>query len=345
MKLRAEQLAAALARGLAPVYVISGDEPLQLGEAADQVRAAAKQAGYLSREIMEADARFDWNRLDDEANALSLFAERKIIDLRLPSGKPGTAGAKALVEYCGNLPADTLLLLTLPKVPLTSKWIKALEKAGVLVQVWPVDERNLPRWIAGRMQAAGLRPERGVAEMLAEHTEGNLLAARQEIEKLVLLYGEGGISQEQLLEAVSDSARFDVYALVDAALAGRAARCTHIIAGLKGEGIAPPVVLWALAREIRSLSGMAAAVAAGASLSQVMGQARVWKSRMPLVSQGLKRLKAADWHRLLRQCQHADAVIKGAASGDAWLLLEQIALGMAGMPLVGQNQGVRVKSC
>ncbi len=336
MKLRAEQLAAALDRGLAPVYVISGDEPLQLGEAADQVRAAAKQAGYLSREIMEADARFDWNRLGDEANALSLFAEQKIIDLRLPSGKPGNAGAKALVEYCGNLPADTLLLLTLPKVPLTSKWIKALEKAGVLVQVWPVDERNLPRWIAGRMQAAGLRPERGVAEMLAEHTEGNLLAARQEIEKLVLLYGEGGISQEQLLEAVSDSARFDVYALVDAALAGRAARCTHIIAGLKGEGIAPPVVLWALAREIRSLSNMAAAVATGASLSQVMGQARVWKNRMPLVSQGLKRLKEADWHRLLWQCQHTDAVIKGAVSGDAWLLLEQIALGMAGMPVVGR---------
>ncbi len=338
MKLRVEQLAANLARGLAPVYVISGDEPLQLGEAADQVRAAAKQAGYLSREILEADARFDWNRLGDEANALSLFAEQKIIDLRLPSGKPGTAGAKALVEYCENLPADTLLLLTLPRVPLTSKWIKALEKAGVLVQVWPVDERNLPRWIAGRMQAAGLRPERGVAEMLAEHTEGNLLAARQEIEKLVLLYGEGGISQEQLLEAVSDSARFDVYALVDAALAGRAARCTHILAGLKGEGVAPPVVLWALAREIRSLSGMAAAVAGGASLSRVMGQARVWKNRMPLVSQGLKRLKPADWDRLLQQCQQADAVIKGAAAGDAWLLLEQIALGMAGLPVVGRKR-------
>lgn len=337
MKLRAEQLAAALERGLAPVYVISGDEPLQLGEAADQVRAAAKQAGYLSRQILEADARFDWNRLGDEANALSLFAERKIIDLRLPSGKPGTAGAKALLEYCGNLPADTLLLLTLPKVPLTGKWIRALEKAGVLVQVWPVDERQLPRWITRRMQAAGLRPAPGVAEMLAEHTEGNLLAARQEIEKLVMLYGEGGISQEQLLEAVSDSARYDVYALVDAALAGRAARCAHIIAGLKGEGIAPPVVLWALAREIRGLSAMAIDLAGGASLPQVMGQARVWKNRMPLVSQGLKRLKPEDWNGLLQQCQQADTVIKGALAGDAWLLLEQIALGMAGVPVAGRK--------
>jgi DNA polymerase-3 subunit delta len=337
MKLRAEQLAAALDRGLAPVYVITGDEPLQLGEAADQIRAAARQAGYLSREILEADARFDWNRLGDEANALSLFAEQKIIDLRLPGGKPGTAGARALVEYCENLPEDTLLLLTLPKVPLTGKWIKALEKAGVLIQVWPVDERNLPRWISARMQAAGLRPEPGVAEMLAEHMEGNLLAARQEIEKLVLLYGEGGISQGQLMEAVSDSARFDVYALVDAALAGRVARCVHILAGLKAEGVAPPVVLWALAREIRGLAGMAEALAGGASLSGVMGQARVWKNRMPLVSAGLKRLGAGQWAALLQQCQLADATIKGAVPGDPWLLLEQITLGIAGISAPGRK--------
>ena len=337
MKLRAEQLAAALNKGLAPVYVITGDEPLQLGEAADQIRAAARQAGYLSREIMEADARFDWNRLGEEANALSLFAEQKIIDLRLPRGKPGTAGARALVEYCANLPEDTLLLLTLPRVPLTSKWIKSLDKAGVLIQVWPVDERNLPRWISARMQAAGLRPERGVAEMLAEHTEGNLLAARQEIEKLLLLHGEGAISQEQLLAAVSDSSRFDVYALVDAALAGRTARCTHILSGLKGEGIAPPVVLWALAREVRSLANMAAGVAAGVSLSQVMGQARVWKNRIPLVSQGLKRLQGDDWNRLLEACQQTDAAIKGGVPGDPWLLLEQITLGIAGIPAPGRK--------
>ncbi|BAO45638.1 DNA polymerase III subunit delta [Thiolapillus brandeum] len=329
MKLRLEQLASSLNKGLAPVYVISGDEPLQLGEAADQVRAAARQAGYLSREIMEADARFDWNRLGEEANALSLFAEQKIIDLRLPSGKPGTTGARALVEYCGNPPADTLLLVTLPRVPLTAKWIKALEKTGVLVQVWPIDEGRLPRWIAGRMQAAGLRPERGVAEMLAEHTEGNLLAARQEIEKLVLLYGEGAISQEQLLDAVSDSARFDVYALVDAALAGRKARCTHILSGLKGEGIAPPVVLWALAREIRGLANMAAAMATGMSVSQAMNQARVWKARAPLVSQGLRRLKPEDCSALLEQCMEIDAAIKGGWPGDPWLMLEQVTLALA----------------
>ncbi|WP_457669894.1 DNA polymerase III subunit delta, partial [Thiolapillus sp.] len=252
MRLRLEQLESHLAGELAPVYVVTGDEPLQLGETADAIRAAARQAGYLSREIFEADARFDWNRLAEEASALSLFAEQKIIDLRLPSGKPGTVGGKALVSYCENLPQDTLLLLTLPKLPLTSKWMKALDKAGVVIQVWPVDERQLSRWVQQRMRMAGLQAEPGVAEMLAEQTEGNLLAARQEIEKLALLFGHEKITQEQAAAALSDSSRFDVYALVDAALAGKAQRCTRIIAGLRAEGVPLPVVLWALAREVRA---------------------------------------------------------------------------------------------
>ncbi len=332
MRLRLEQLASHLGGDLAPVYVVSGDEPLQQGEAADAIRAAARQAGYLSREIFEADARFDWNRLQEEANALSLFAEQKIIDLRLPSGKPGTTGSKALTTYCENLPADTLLLLTVPKLPLTSKWMKALDKAGVVIQVWPVDERQLPRWVQQRMRMAGLQAESGVAEMLAAQTEGNLLAARQEIEKLALLFGNEKISQEQAATAISDSSRFDVYSLVDAALAGKAQRCTRIIAGLAGEGIPLPVVLWALAREVRALNAMAQDIATGASVQQALGRARVWKNRIPLVSTGLKRLDARQWAELLQQCQLADATIKGAVPGNPWLLLEQITLGIAGIP-------------
>lgn len=337
MRLRQEQLDSHLAGNLAPVYVVTGDEPLQLGETADAIRAAARQAGYLSREIFEADARFDWNRLGEEANALSLFAEQKIIDLRLPGGKPGTVGSKALVSYCENLPEDTLLLLTLPKLPLTSKWIKALDKAGVIIQIWPVDERQLPRWVQQRMRMAGLQAEPGVAEMLAEQTEGNLLAARQEIEKLALLFGSERITQEQAAAAISDSSRFDVYALVDAALAGKAQRCTRIIAGLRAEGIPLPVVLWALAREVRSLNLMAQDIATGASIQQALGRARVWKNRIPLVSAGLKRLNAAQWADLLQQCQLADATIKGAVPGDPWLVLEQITLGIAGIPAPGQK--------
>ncbi len=337
MRLRQEQLDSHLAGNLAPVYVVTGDEPLQLGETADAIRAAARQAGYLSREIFEADARFDWNRLGEEANALSLFAEQKIIDLRLPGGKPGTVGSKALVSYCENLPEDTLLLLTLPKLPLTSKWIKALDKAGVIIQIWPVDERQLPRWVQQRMRMAGLQAEPGVAEMLAEQTEGNLLAARQEIEKLALLFGSERITQEQAAAAISDSSRFDVYALVDAALAGKAQRCTRIIAGLRAEGIPLPVVLWALAREVRALNAMATDIASGSSVQQALGRARVWKNRIPLVSAGLKRLNAVQWADLLQQCQLADATIKGAVPGDPWLVLEQITLGIAGIPALGQK--------
>lgn len=337
MRLRLEQLVSHLGGNLAPVYAVSGDEPLQQGEAADAIRAAARQAGYLSREIFEADARFDWSRLQEEANALSLFAEQKIIDLRLPSGKPGTVGSKALVEYCDNLPPDTLLLLTLPKLPLTSKWMKALDKVGVIIQVWPVDEGQLPRWVQQRMRMAGLQAEPGVAEMLAAQTEGNLLAARQEIEKLALLFGNDRITQEQAAAAISDSARFDVYSLVDAALAGKAKRCTRIIAGLAGEGIPLPVVLWALAREIRALHAMAQDIATGASVQQALSRASVWKNRIPLVSAGLRRLDAQQWAELLQQCQLADAAIKGAIPGDPWLLLEQITLGITGVPALGKK--------
>jgi DNA polymerase-3 subunit delta len=333
MRLRADQLEGHLKKGLAPVYVVSGDEPLQLGEAADAIRAAARAAGYATREILEADARFHWDLLGQQADALSLFADRKIVDLRLPGGKPGREGSAALIAWCQRLPADTLLLLSLPKLErsqLGSKWLKALDQAGVVVQVWPLDAAALPRWVEQRMQAVGLRPEREVARMLAEQTEGNLLAARQEIEKLRLLHGEGVIGQEQLSRAISDSARFDVFTLVDAALAGKAARGLRILAGLRGEGVALPVVLWALAREIRALATMRAALDAGAPLARVLGEARVWKNRQALVGGGLQRLDARQWQRLLGQCQQADALIKGARPGDPWLQLEQILLVMAG---------------
>ena len=333
MRLRPDQLSAHLQKGLAPVYLVSGDEPLQLGEAADAIRAAARQAGYSSREILEADGRFDWKRLEQQADELSLFAEKKVVDLRLPGGKPGREGAAALAAWCDRLPADTLLLVTLPRLDrsqLNSKWVKALEKAGVLVQVWPPDPRQLPRWIEQRMRAAGLQPEPGVAPMLAEQTEGNLLAARQEIDKLVLLHGEGRIGQEQLSRAVSDSARFDVFGLADAALGGETGRVIRILEGLRAEGVALPVVLWALAREIRALAAMAADLERGVPLARVLAEGRVWKNRQPLVSQGLRRLPSDHWRELLQRCQHADAMIKGARSGDPWLQLEQIALAMAG---------------
>lgn len=333
MQLRASDLAGALQRGLAPVYLISGDEPLQLGECADAVRQAAARAGYSTRELMEAGTSFDWLQLEQAANSLSLFAEQRIIDLRIPSGKPGREGGAALAAYCDNPPPDTLLLISLPKLDkqqLSSKWAKAIDRIGVICQVWPIEGPQLPRWLSQRMQQLGLRAERGVAELLAEQVEGNLLAADQELRKLQLLHGDTPINAEQLTAAISDNSRFDVFDLVDSALNGNIARCVRILDGLQREGVAAPVVLWALAREIRTLTGIAYDISKGSNLNQAMAKARVWPKRQAIIQQGVKRHRYAHWQKLLRLCQRTDAAIKGVERDDPWRLLEETTLGIAG---------------
>ncbi len=338
MRLRFDELAGHLDRQLAGIYLLSGDEPLQMGEAADLIRNNARKRGYSERDILEADSRFDWNQLIAEANSLSLFAEKRIIDLRIPSGKPGKEGGKALVEYAERPPEDTLLLITMPKLDrsqTSSKWCKTLEQSGVHLQIWPIELDRLPGWIDKRMQGAGLVPERDVTTMLAERVEGNLLAAAQEIEKLLLLHGPGTITLERLAESVSDSARYDVFGLVDSALEGKVARCIRILNGLRSEGTPPAVVLWALSREIRLLNRLASQVLAGQPPQRVLAASReVWDKRKPLVGQGLKRLGASDWRQLLLLCGTTDRAIKGHDRRDPWLLLQDIATGMAGAPLL-----------
>ena len=221
MRIGIQQLERHLKQGLAPIYLLTGDEPLQMGESADSIRLQARRQGYSGRDILEADTRFDWGQLAAEANSLSLFAEKRILDLRIPGGKPGTTGGKALVEYTQRPAEDTLLLITLPKLEraqANSKWLKAVEKTGVVIAIWPLEGRQLPSWIEQRMRTAGFQPDSGVVEMLADRVEGNLLAARQEIDKLLLLYGPGRISPEQLTQSVADSARYDVFGLIDSAL-------------------------------------------------------------------------------------------------------------------------------
>ncbi len=339
MRLRQEQLDAHLARGLAPVYLVSSDEPLLQIEAADAIRAAARRNGYTSREILEADARFDWQSLSHQAEALSLFAERKLVDLRIPSGKPGREGGQALRDWCQAPPEDLLLLITVPRLDrsqLASAWVKAIDQAGVVLQLWPPDAARLPGWIQARLRAAGLEPAPGVAELLAERTEGNLLAARQEIEKLVLLHGRGPVSLEAATRAVADSARYDAFTLVDAALAGDARRTQKILAGLRAEGTPAPVVLWALARALRELAAVASLIGAGQPETAALNRAGVWKNRQPLVRKALGRGGADHWRALLRRCRAADAAIKGAAAGaDPWLRLEEIALALAGLAAMG----------
>lgn len=336
MRIQPDKLREQLGSHLAPAYLVSGDEPLQLGECCDAIRHAARETGHSTRVIFEVGTGFDWQQLYAEAAAFSLFAEKKIIDLRIPSGKPGADGSRALVDYCANPPSDTLLLLTLPKLDRqqqNAKWFKVLDKLGAILQVWPIEPRRLPGWIENRLKRVGIQPSREAAAMLADRVEGNLLAARQEIEKLLLLHGPGPLDAEQLAAAVSDSARYDVFELIDSALRGEADRCVQILTGLRGEGVAPPVVLWALHREVRNMAQISADVAKGLSPDHAISRARVFSKRIALVRQGMGRLRTPQWLTLLDQCQQADGAIKGVGAASPWLLLERITLTMSGRPL------------
>jgi DNA polymerase-3 subunit delta len=333
MQLKPEQLEARLRKQLDPVYFVSGDEPLRVLEAADAVRSAAQSQGYSEREVMTVQAGFDWEALTSSAASLSLFAERRIVDLRLPTGKPGDAGARALRAWAERPPEDTLLLVTSGKLEPAarkSKWLQALDAAGVVIQVWPLKLHEFHAWVQVRMRRQGLEPTREAVAMLAERVEGNLLACVQEIDKLYLLRGAGPVAAEDVLALVADNARYDVYGLVDSALAGQAARSVHMLHGLEAEGAAAPVVLWALAREIRQLAAMAALVAGGRSVRNVLDQYRVWDNRKPLLEAALKRLPVAACNRLLRQCAFTDRVCKGQAAGNAWSELLQLTLKLAG---------------
>ncbi len=341
MMLKPEQLQARLKKGLNPVYLVSGDEPLLVQEAADAIRSHARAAGHQEREVMNVETGFDWNTLLAASDSLSLFGERRIIELRLAASKLPEAGAKVLEAYAVRPAEDAVLLITCGKLDAAaqrSKWFQTVERAGIVVQVWPVEARQLPAWIAQRMRGRGMMPSDEAVALLVERVEGNLLAAAQEIEKLLLLHGAGPLDAEAVAESVGNSARFDVYGLADGVLEGNAARIVRILSGLKGEGTEPVLVLWALAREVRSLSAMAYEVARGAQVDAVLARHRVWERRKPLVKAGLKRCGVARWQALLRRCGQVDRVIKGAAPGRAWDELLQLSMQIAGVNVLGPRR-------
>jgi DNA polymerase-3 subunit delta len=329
MRLRADQLAAALAKRLAPVYVLSGDEPLQLQESGDAIRAAARAAGFAQREVLTAELGFAWTQLLAASQSRSLFADKKVLDLRVPQGKPGKEGGQILQTYAAAPPPDTLLLVTLPKLERAqqqAKWLQQLAQAGVWVPIWPIEGPALVRWVMQRLQQAGLQPAPEVAPWLAAQVEGNLLAARQEIDKLRLLLPPGPLRLPEASAVVSEQARFHVFGLAEAALRGDPARCWKMLAGLQQEGIAAPVVLWALHRELSLLAELAAKLSQGGQPETVLAQ--VWpQQRRPVLQQALQRQR--DWLALLGLCHTIDAVVKGAEPGDPWLLLEQLCARMA----------------
>ncbi len=336
MQLKAEQLAAHLKKGLAPVYFVYGDELLLVQEAADAIRAAARAQDYSEREVFNVDKDFDWYKLTESSNNLSLFAERRILEVRMPTGKPGDAGGKALREYAARPTEDTLLLIVSGKLDAQqrkSKWVTDLEAAGVGIPIWPVDAQHLPQWIRGRMQSRGLQPTPEAVQVLAERVEGNLLACAQEIDKLKLLVGDGAVDVAAVTAAVADSARFDVFGLVDSALAGEPERSVRMLAGLRGEGVEPALVVAMLARELRSLAAMAWEIGRGATAGAVMARHRVWPKRQPVVGKALDRLGGGAGFSLLSDCARLERVVKGRAPGNPWDELVQLCLRLAGRPL------------
>lgn len=329
----ADQLPGLLKSKLAPAYLLSGDEPLLLGEAADALRARAREQGYQSREILFADARFDWDKLHASSANLSLFSERRILEVRLPGGKPGKAGAAALTEYLGNPPADTLLIMITGKVDKRVSWVKAFVKLGVHVQAWPVDRARLPQWILQRMRGAGLKCPRSAAEFLAERVEGNLLAAAQEIEKLRLSHGAGAIDTETLMRSVADSARFDVFKLADTVLLGDAARALRIIDGLRAEGVAVQLVQWALNSALHEVARVQVLMQAGLPVAAAIAKARIWSSRRETVKAGVSRHELGRIYRMIEYVVRIDMAAKGQGEGEPWAMLSDLACELAGQPV------------
>ena len=337
MKLPFQQLGAHLSKSLAPVYFISGDEPFQVDEACRMVREAALQQGYSERRVLHVERSFDWSELAAEGNSLSLFSEKKLIELRIPNAKPGRDGTKALADYANALPPDTILLVCSGKLDSSqtkAKWLTALEQAGVLLQVWPVEIERLPQWIQQRLAQRGLSAPANAIKILADRVEGNLLAADQELEKLLLLFGEGELTTEQIQSAVSDSARYDVFSFADACLVGDPERVARLIFGLKGEGVEPILMLWALHREIRSLYKIQEAMQGGSNLNSAMAAQRIWDKRKPLISRAIQRGSVEKSRNWLQHCQQLDGIIKGQRAGGAWDEILRLALDVAGQPLV-----------
>ena len=336
MQLRFDALDTHLNRPLAPLYVIASDEHLLALEAADKIRKAARVQGLSEREVLQVDRSFKWGELLAANQSQSLFGDRKLIELRIPTGKPGKDGGQALQHYAAALSPDNVTLITLPKLDWTAQktaWVNSLQQAGVYMEIPVVERLQLPAWIGVRMAAQKQSAERASLDFIADRVEGNLLAAHQEILKLGLLYPPGPLDVQQIRDAVLNVARFDVFKLSEAMLAGDTARLVRMIDGLQGEGEALPLVLWAMAEEIRTLLKIRSGVDAGRSMTQLCTDNRVRGNKVRLVETALRRLSAPVLEKALQDAAQVDRMIKGlrakAFAGDAWDGILQLGLVVA----------------
>jgi len=331
MQLKGEQLAAHLERELKPVYLVYGDEPLLVIEAADAIRIAARQRGFDEREVLNAAAGFNWLQLHQAAGNMSLFGGRQLIDLRIPTGKPGREGSAAIQEYCAHPSPDALLLVTLPGLDWSEEkaaWVKALTEAGVAIKLIPPGLSDLPAWIARRLQRQQQTADNEALRFIAERVEGNLLAAHQEVLKLGLLFPAGKLSLVQVQEAVLNVARYDLDGLREAYLSGDAARLTRTLDGLQQEGEAPPLILWALTEEVRALAQVHAGLKERRPLDLLLKDARIWGARQTLFKRAVQRMDADQANAAVRHAARIDRMIKGAEGvGDVWNEFLRLGLG------------------
>jgi DNA polymerase-3 subunit delta len=329
MRINPDQLPQHLGRQLAPLYTVFGDELLLTIEASDQIRMKARHAGYVEREIFAIDHHFNWAELQQRSSSLSLFGDRRIMDVRIPSGKPGNKGSTVIEEYCRALPPDTVTLVTLPRIDkqgAAAKWFRALEGAGVMVPVFPVERTRLPAWIGQRLEMQEQSANLDTLRFLADKVEGNLLAAHQELKKLALLYPRGALSFDQVKDAVLDVARYDVFKLSDAMMTGDTARYAHVLEELRGEGTALPFIVFTLAGNIRSLIMIRRGLDSGRPLAQLTGHFRARTDQQKAMEGAIRRF---DLKRLVAALLHTakiDRISKGVAQGDAWDELLQLGL-------------------
>jgi DNA polymerase-3 subunit delta len=334
LRIGPDQLAQRLAKDLPAVLLLHGAEPLMIEESCDVIRRAALERGFGERISMTVGPRFEWDQIREHSQSLSLFSSRTLLELRLPSGRPGEPGARAITEFCDHPPPDTVLLVIAGRLEgrvKQSRWVKALQKCGAVVEHPALESDRLPHWIRARLKSRGLNADDQAVKLLSYYLEGNLLAAAQEIDKLALLCADGRLTADRVISSIGDHARFTVYTLVDACLSGNVPKALRMLNSLRAEGTEPVLINWALSREIRNLARVSAGLARGEPRAKLFRDYNIWARRTHIVTAALKRLDIAGWWALLQAASRADRVAKGQAEGDVWLVLERICLTLGGV--------------
>jgi DNA polymerase-3 subunit delta len=336
MRIRSEQLAGQLSKQLLTAYLVCGDELLITQECCDTIRQHCRKEGISEREVLNVDRSFEWGLLLDAGQSMSLFGERKLIELRLGSNKMDQKTSATLQEYLQRADGSNILLVSCGKLDsrsMNSKWVKAIDSAGAVIQVWPIDRQHLNNWIMQRMRNIGLNADNDAVQLLAERVEGNLLAADQEVSKLKILAGEKTITADIVANAVASSARYDVFKLIDAALAGNAGNAIQMLNSLQAEGGEDIAMLGAITREIRILYQCAQQLEQGGGIDRVLDGARVWDKRKALYKNALRRLKSVQLGKLLQLATRIDAAQKGQSKENGSVLFANLVALLAGQQL------------